>query len=248
MNKINKEDIDFSKMKHDDSLGYWTNDFFIDEEKDLIYKIFSYKSNKARELIEDKLDRFEKYKKKYLSKPIDLIYNYGLLVGYSQKLIKGDTLYKTISDKGVLKEMKCILKASKYLEDLHKSNIIVSDMHFGNIMVNEKDKPIFIDIESYKIEGLESHGIPVLLNNYYAQKGKKVEKNKNSDIISFYLSLFDKILGREIYMVSNDSYNSYLGDAYIKELYPIFFELSKRSGNIPEVPYLHKVLKNYDNS
>lgn len=248
MNTINKKDIDFSKLKSRDnlSLGMNPSKFYIDEENSKLYKMFSVKDKEELKLKEKRLLAFDKVDNDSLSKPIDLIYD-GDLVGYTQDIITGETLYSSISKKGLLQNMKTVLEASKNLEDLHKKDVIVSYMHFINIMVDQDKKPHYISIDNYQIDGLKSKGTTIMLNNYFAQKGKNVEKNVNTDIISFYLSLFDKLFNKDIYCVTPESYNSYLGtNDFLSEIYPIFFELSKRSGNIPEVPYLHKVLKNYD--
>lgn len=249
MEKIKKSDIDFSKTKLDTSIGFWANSFYIDYDNNKLYKMFSFMSDEKRKKIEDKLDAFSKLNKDYIPNPIELIYdNNGKLIGYSQRLINGTTLYKTISNKGVLEKMRVLLEASKDLEDLHKNNVIISDMHFDNIMVSEYGKPFFIDIDSFQINGIESFCTSSILSSYYDKKGKKVDKNINSDIIGFYLCIFERLFKREIYSVKLESYNSYLADCYLKKLYPIFFELNKRNNDIPTVPYLHKVLKNYDNS
>ena len=249
MEKLKKSDIDFSKTKLDTSIGFWANSLYLDQINNKFYKMFSFMSDEKRKKIEDKLDAFSELDKEYVSNPIELIYDdNSKLVGYSQRLINGKTLFKTISDITILEKMKTLLKASKNLEDLHKNNVIVSDMHFDNIMVNEYGEPFFIDIDSYMINGIEPFCTSSILSIYYDKKGKKVDKSINSDIIGFYLCFFERLFKREIYSVKLESYNNYKDDEYLKKLYPIFFELNKRSNKIPEVPYLHKVLKNYDNS
>ncbi len=248
MNTINRKEIDFSKMKKIDSLsfGLCPSDIYLDEENKKIIKMFSIDTSGLKER---KLKEFDKLDKEYLSKAIDLIYNYNMdLVGYSQSLIEGNTLHNEMTKKGVLNEMKCILEVSKCLEDLHKNNVVVSYMHFGNILVDENEKPHFISIDNYQIGNLKSNGSTILLNKYFDQKRKKKENNPNTDIIGFYLSYFDRIFKKEITNMKPESYNSYLSNPYMQELYPIFFELNKRNGDIPKLPYLHQVLKNYDNS
>ena len=251
MNTIEKKEINFSDLKKKGNLsqGLYPATFFVDEKNKKMYKMFPWIKRYECELKEKKLIEFDKVDNSSLSKAKDLIYNYDMdLVGYTQDLIEGDTLYNNISKKGLLKEMKAILEASKQLEELHKNDILVNYMHFGNIMVDEEEKPHFISIDNYKIKDLESSGTTIQLNNFFAQKNKKLEKNTNTDIIGFYLSLFSKIFSVDIYCVKPESYNSLLGTyPFLKELYPLFMDLSKRSGSIPEVPYLHKVLKNYNN-
>lgn len=251
MNTIEKKEINFSELKKKENLsrGLYPSTFFVDEENKKIYKIFPWINKYQCDLKEKRLIEFDKVNNNSLSKAKDLIYNYDMdLVGYTQDLIEGESLYSSISKKGLLQNMKSILEASKNLEDLHKNNILVNYMHFINIMIDQNDKPHFISIDNYQINDLKSAGSTIMLNNYYAQKGMKVENSINSDIISFYLSLFDKIFNRDIYCVTPESYNSHLGSyEFLQQLYPIFFELSKRSGKVPEVPYLHKVLKNYNN-
>lgn len=249
MDKIKKSDIDFSKTKLDTSIGFWANSLYIDYDNNKFYKMFSFMSDERRHKIEDKLEAFSELDKEYVSNPIELIYDdNGKLMGYSQRLINGKTLFKTISDINILKKMKILLETSKNLEDLHKNNVVVCDMHFDNIMVNEYGKPFFIDIDSFQINGIEPFCTSSILSSYYDKKGKKVDKSVNSDIIGFYLCFFERLFKREIYSVKLESYNNYMDDENLKKLYPIFFELNKRSNKIPEVPYLHKVLKNYDNS
>lgn len=251
MNKINRNDIDFSKMTKIKNLsfGLYPNDIYKDEENNKIYKMFSFEDSNKSKLKEEKLLAFDELEADYLSKAIDLIYNYNMdLVGFSQKLINGNTLHNEVTSKGVLSEMKSILEASKCLEDLHKKNVAVSYMHFGNILIDENKKSNFISIDNYQIGDLKAYGTTILLNKYFEQKRKKLENNSNTDIIGFYLSFFDRIFKREITNMKPESYNSYLSNPFLQQLYPIFFELNQRNGDIPELPYLHKVLKNYDNS
>lgn len=249
MNKINKKDIDFSKMERVESLsiGLCPNDLYKDEETGKIYKMFSNLDKEKRLIKEKKLQALDELDCDYVSKAIDLIYNYDMdLVGYSQKLIKGNTLHNEITNKGILSEMKTILEVSKHLEELHKNDIVVSYMHFGNVLVDENEESKFISADNYQIKDLKTTGTTLLLNKYFDQKRKKLENNSNTDIIGFYLSFFNEIFKREITNMKPESYNSYLSNPFLQELYPVFFELNKRNGEIPEVPYLHKVLKNYD--
>ena len=253
MERINLNDIDFTKLetKKNYSGGIKPATFYVDKENNKLFKMFSDTYRSESELKKFKLEEFDKVETDSLSKTKEIIYDTSRTmypVGYTQELIDGDTLYSNITKKGLLNNMKYILEASKNLEDLHQKDIIVSYMHFINVMVDKDEKTKFISKENYQINNLKAEGTTVLLNNYFAQKNKKVEKNENSDIINFYLSLFDKIFGREIYCVKPESYNSELGTyPFLQDLYPVFIDLSKRSSKVPEVPYLHKVLKNYDN-
>lgn len=248
MDLIKTSDIDFSKLELDNSLMFQKNAFYIDHENNLLYKFFSDLSKENRDMIIEKLEILSSLKKDYLSKIVNVIYD-ECVVGYTQEYIKGDTLSKLVYEKSVLSEIKSIIELSKNLEDLHKNGVVVCDLHFSNVMVNEEKKPIFIDQESYKVNNLDSFGTATILNRYFSLKCTKMEKNPNLDRISLFLNLFDKMLGRSMYCVSNDTYiGHYSSDPMLHELSPIFFELSNRSGRVPIVPYLHQVLRNYDNS
>lgn len=249
MDYIKINDIDFSKTKMNKTYGLGLNTFYTDYDNELFYKLFHSMTDEKSKTIEKKFIELEKLNIEYISNALKLIYdNDNMIVGYVQKYISGDTLYKTIYKNGIYNEMKTLLELSKRLEYLHNNDIVVGDLHFNNIMINNNKEPIFIDAESYQIKGIESFETSILLNNYYVQKRIKLEKNKNSDIISFYLSFFERVFKRDILCTKLESYNSYLSNPYMKDLYNIFFELNKRSGRIPDIPYLHKVLKNYDNS
>lgn len=247
MNKIKRSDIDFRKLKSV-NLGNYSNSFYVDDNNEKIYKFYGNISSDKRKMTERKLEYFSDLDKDYISKVEDLIYDKEL-EGHSQKIIKGDTLYNLVRKKGLLEQMKNIVEVSKNLEDLHNSNAIMGDMHFCNIMINEDDKPIFIDQDSYGINGIRCFGVSVLVNNYFARKDKTVFVSRNSDRMGIYLSIFYKVFGREICSISNDTYISYCNTyPFLYELYPVYHELSKRNEKIPEVPYLHKVLKNCDYS
>lgn len=250
MNKINKKDIDCSELKivENLSLGLKPSTFYIDKNNEKLYKFYPRSEKRLNELKEKKIIKFDELDLDFISKPTDLIYDNESLIGNVQDYIEGDTLQQAIYKKGLLEEIKNILEASKQLEELHNNGVIMDYVHFGNIMVDENDKTHFISTENYKIDGLESTGTTLALNNYYGQKGKPVPNDVNSDVIGFYLSLFDRIFARDIFCVNTDSYNTRLGAyPFLNTLYPVFMDLSKRTNSVPEVPYLHKALKNYEN-
>lgn len=249
MKSIYKSDIDFDKMKmmgYGSSSGDYT---YIDEENNKFYKMFQYGLTNPPDM-EKKLEEIEKLNKSYISNPLDIVYNYDLdLDGYTQKLIKGNTLKELINSRNVLEYIKDIITVSKNLEDLHNSNVVVGDIGFHNIMIDEKGEPIFIDVDSVSINDIKSSTVSLLLNNYYGRKNRNVEIGENSDNIGLYLALFKVIFGRELAVIANDTYiHEICSCPVLAYLYPVYNLLTRRNEGIPEVPYLHKVLKNYGNS
>lgn len=247
MKKVYKIDIDFKSLKNVQYNQYSTNCFYIDEENNKLYKMFEYGMfNPDTE--EKKLIEIEKLNKSYISNPIELVYTYDLdLDGYVQKYIKGETLKDLVNYRNLLDYIKHIVTVSKDLEDLHNNNVVVGDIGFHNIMINEENKPIFIDVDSMSINDIKSRTVSLLLSNYYGRKNRNVEIGENSDNIGLYLALFKVIFGRELAVISNDTYLHEISSfPILADLYPIYNLLTRRNEVIPEVPYLHKVLKNYN--
>lgn len=249
MNSIYIKDINFNKMKKKIYNPFSDNSFYVDEENNKFYKIFQ-RNLKSLSIMEKKLDEIEKLNKSYISNPSDIIYNSNSIInGYTQKLIRGNTLRELINCRNLLEYLKDIITVSKNLEDLHNCNAVVGDIGFHNIMIDENGEPKFIDIDSISTNDIKSKTVSLLLSNYYGRKNKDVEIGENSDNIGLYLSLFKVIFGRELAVIANDTYlHEICSCPILADLYPVYKSLTRRNEVIPNVPYLHKVLKNYDNS
>lgn len=249
MKTVYKNDIDFKRMRMFQHESFSGNYYFVDYENNKFYKMFEY-GMECPDVVEKKLKEIEKLNKSYISNPIDIVYNYDLdLDGYTQNLIKGQTLKELVNNRNILEYIKDIITVSKNLEDLHNSDVVVGDIGFHNIMIDENNNPLFIDIDSISIKDIKSKTVSLLLNNYYGRKNKDVEIGENSDNIGLYLALFKVIFGRELCVIANDTYlHEICSCPILADLYIVYKSLSRRNEEIPTVPYLHKVLKNYDNS
>lgn len=248
MKSVLKKELDFSKMTS--IKGGFCSDsyYYIDEYNKMFYKMFVYGLINPQSM-QKKLEEIENLHKDYISNPTDIVYNYDLdLDGYGQRLINGEKLNSLVNRRTILEHMKTIVKISKNLEDLHNSNVVIGDIGFHNIMIDENGNPIFIDIDSVSINEFKSKTVSTLLGNYYGRKNKFVDIGTNSDNIGLYLAVFKTIFGREINFIANDTYLHEISSCPIlSDLYEVYSMLSKRNEKIPNVPYLHQVLKNYDN-
>ncbi len=249
MDIINYKDINKEELERLDQRGFGYSDIFIKDGE--IYKFFNYMSESKAKETEEKLEAVNDLEKDYIVPTKKLIMDNGILKGYTTPFVEGETLYSLIRKRDMLKEIQTIINVSKNLEDFHnsKGHPNVGDFHFNNIMVDKNGKPLFIDIDSCGINGIKSNGTPTCLCTYFDFKGKKIEKNANTDRIALMLSIFNRLADRDIFTVSHFAYEDYTGRyPFLNQLYPIYFDLKQKKGSIPEVPYLHKVLKNYDNS
>lgn len=242
-NKCNLEKIDYNFIPK--------NKFFIDKERNIIYKIFKDISLEECSKKEQKLLLFSELNKNYLPNIREIIKDEGIMVGYSQDYIYGSTLHRLMKKREMLENIKAIIKMSENMEDLHNSegNPIIGDMHFENVIIDENNTPIFIDIDSYGIDNIESENIPLFLWKYLNHYNMDITKNQNTDRLSLILNLINRTVGRDINHLAEFAYQDYTYTyPFLKNLQPVFIELKRAKSNIPEVPYLHKVLKNYENS
>ena len=84
------------------------------------------------------------------------------------------------------------------------------------------------------------------LNDYISRKNYPVEYSQKMDRLSFLLVFLHKTFGRNFLELRSFYYNDYLYMyPFLKELKPVYEEIMKKHSEIPDVPYLHKVLKDY---
>lgn len=248
--------IDYSDFNHcglkDLTNGFMPkNKFYLDEKRKIIYKIFNDFSidecNKKGKTIE----LLNELNKDYIPKVHEILKDNVEIKGYSQDYIQGETLHKLLIKRGILENIKTIIEVSKNMEDLHNSegNPVIGDMHFENIIVDQNNKPIFIDIDSFGIGNLEADNIPLLLWRYLEYHNMDITKNQNTDRLCLILNLLYKTIGRDVTHLAEFAYQDYAYTySFLKGLQPVFIELKRAKSNVPEVPYLHKVLKNYEKS
>lgn len=248
MDVINYSDINKKELDRFNQRGFGYSDLYVKDGE--VYKFFNYLSDEKTKEIEEKLEAIKELQKSYILSPEKKIMDNGVLKGYTTKYIEGETLHSLIRKRDMLKELQTMINVSKNMEDFHnsKGEPNIGDFHFNNIMIDENGNPIFIDIDSCGINGLKSNGVPASLYSYYDFKGQNVQKNQNDDRIALMLSIFNRLNDRDIFTFSHFAYSDYVGTyPFLYDLYPVYVDLKKRGREIPEVPYLHKVLKNYDN-
>ena len=239
MNIINYSDIDFNRLDKYNQGRFSKSDFYL-LDRELLYKIYDKENNDKKEVLE----AYDSLNKDYIAKTSSLIMDKGVK-GNITKFYEADNLSTLINKKGILNMMKVLLTASKNLEDLHNSDgyPIIGDMHFGNIIVDKNSKPIFVDVDSYGINDISPQCIPGVTSNYLNYTYNDVEKNQNIDRLSFLLNLFNIIFKKNILMLDNSIYKDYIYlYPFLENLYNEFIKI-KYSSDIPDVPYLHYVLK-----
>ena len=191
MGKIILNDINTYNLKKMSLNGREAN-FYLDEEKNLLYKLYKPLPFKKSDVIY--LTNLREQKVKILSErkdledklvlPCDIVYDeYDMFKGYTMQYYKDSIgLEKYFSneklDKNVIYDF--YIKISKYFEFFHEHEIYLPDFNLRNVLLL-KDKLMLCDGDSYKIKDLPATMNSSLLIAHYHSKNKQIVENANLD-------------------------------------------------------------------
>ncbi len=184
--------------------------------------------------------------------PQSLIMENGKLKGYTMKYFASS---KPLSDKFLKRFFNCnelfilVTKASYILRDIHNNGIICQDLSFENILVDENGNIMFCDIDSCTYKKHNSPFISKLLKEFlidyrHSKLYTKEDIDKLSMILSFYLTIYDKVLQnitKKEYHLLSDNINT------LKNLLDIAITLIDKNYPIKDLPYLDEVIDLNDN-
>jgi len=171
------------------------------------------------------------------------------MVGYSMPYIDGKTLKEFYQENNILEFIRVLIEVSKRLETIHKDerNIVISDFQFNNIMLDSINNPYFIDMDSFKVGNLKTNCYSSNLALYARnRKVKQVSSylSKETDKISFILSFLGMIFNDYIDNITLYEYDKKSESIeFLKDLRQSFIELKDKNIFIPNVPYMHEVIR-----
>lgn len=251
MNTFDYYSFDKDKLVKYNTSIFSINKFYLDN--DILYKAFDENKIKERLRAEKVVDYYSKIDTDFLINAKDKIVKDNIMIMYGSRFVKGTSLRELIDKKGMLESMKYIIKASKKLEEFHNldDNSIVGDMHFGNILIDENDKTMFIDHDSYGIKDIKPETFSVYLYRYFYNGENKTltdnDYSKDLDRLAFLLTVLNHTFRREVYMLRSLLYDDKVDEyPYLKDLKEIYMDIKEGYKDGMKVPYIHELIKNYD--
>lgn len=243
MKIVKYKNIKFKKLKEIKNEN--VNKIYIEKGNKNIYKIFEKESKADLKLKEEKLKLFEEVNIDQILTPHTLIKKKNLLKGDITDYIKDNIPLADIIqfNPNIVKEI--LLEVSKVLEEIHnnKRKILIGDLHFYNIILDKYLNFYFIDIDSYGIGGIKPDNNSALIDFYFKEKNEVIKYNQNLDRLSFMLSLFNNITGKNVLNLNEKSYEVYTKKyEFLNDLRDLCIRL-KESEEIIEVPYLHELIR-----
>lgn len=245
MKNIAYSDIDFSKLE---VLDESENSILYTEKvkKQNVYKIYK---QKKKEILLRKMKVLKLYSKintsDKLVKASAIIMGDKFPKGQKEKYIE-TMKFSTFFDN---KDPNCLyvaLNCSNSLQEIHNSEgrPVIGDVQFDNIGVDRAYNHYCFDCDSYGIFNIKPSNISKVLGSYCSYMNYSLTPTQNTDRLSFMLSFFSSIFKKHIYAVSEKEYDEY-AEKYprLKELKDIFIDLKMSYGSIPDVPYLHELIK-----
>lgn len=252
MKKIYLEDIDLNELKSISSQEQRESILFHDDTT--IYKLFD-------DLEESKLKR-KQQKIELLGDGIPLpstimptselfyYFPFETFQGYGMDYKKETvTLYQKFSSHITDEELLPILNIiSQTLMEIHKDprNIIISDLHAGNILLDTKNNPYFIDIDSCKIDRIKNDAIPLMLKQYLLKRNlftsiDLFETTTNTDRLCLILMVLNIIFKKNFDRITLYEYDEKAEQLEILKELRSLITILKISPFIPEIPYLHEM-------
>ena len=121
---------------------------------------------------------------------------------------------------------------------------VIGDMNFNNIGIDKNYNHYFFDLDSYGIYNMKPDDVSKVLASYCDYMNYSIEKNQDEDRLSFMLSLFSSIFGKNVYAIGVKEYDEYI-EKYplLQELKDVFLDLKMSYGEIPDLPYLHELVR-----
>ena len=252
MRKIYLEDIDLSELKPINNQEHKESILFHDDKT--IYKLFD-------DLEESKLKR-KQQKIELLGDGLPLpstimptselfyCFPFETFQGYGMDYKKEtETFYQKFSNNIKNEDLIEILKIiSHTLMEIHKDprNIIISDLHARNIIVDSRNNPYFIDIDSCKIDRLKNDTIPLMLKQYLLKRNlftsiESFETTPNTDRLCFLIMLLNTVFKKSFDRITLYEYDEKTEHIEILKDLRSIITLLKISPFIPEIPYLHEI-------
>lgn len=226
-----------------------------DHKKLKFYKLFNerivldYKAEKILDAKAEKMILFEElHNIDFVSRAEALIEDDNFTIGYYTNFINGTLLYD-LHNLDFKYLLLLLLKVSKHLEILHKQkgNPIIGDFHFQNILIDDKGDDYFTDYDSYGINGINADGISNALYNYCKYMNYKINKNQEYDRLQFMLAFFDLIFQMNVLAIEYPEFKEYMKKYPILEkLEEVYLELNSSYHSLPDMYYLHELIKEED--
>ncbi len=215
--------------------------------KENIYKILNYKTKEELIRKRKKLEILSQIEMpSSVVMPNKLIQGNNKLKGIITTYIDGITLCDLSQYKDFDTYLYVILNVSKDMRRIHDlyGKPIIGDMHFDNILVDFNFNHYFIDVDSYGILGIREDDISNSLSQYLSYMNYNNQASSNTDRISFMLSFFNNIFNNHILGVDEYEYDEYAEkNKILKQLKDIFLELKMSYSSIPEIPYMHELIR-----
>lgn len=248
MERINFSSINFSKLQRlqfeeGKNAKLYTNKHFKRE----LYKIYNQPNLTENIEKEKKLEIFSKVDGiDGLVKPIALIHDDSNHIGYTTKFIDSLKLsdMKIKDNDGEI--LSILVKASNDLKKMHnnKQNIIVGDLHFDNIIVDRKQNPHFIDIDSYGIGEYKPNNLPNTLYSYCDYMNYDIKYSKSMDRLSFMLNTFCFIFDKNFVNISLNEYDEKTYELpFLRNMRELFIDMKNSYSEAPDVGYLDDIIK-----
>lgn len=146
--------------------------------------------------------------------------------------------------------LKVYQRISETLKELHERyGIVVSDFYYTNIIIVDNEFPIFVDVDSWKIDGIESYTISNILQIYSRRQlwnryhqATYLRSSKETDKVALWLMYFESVLGMPIrkFLFAKKAEKRSDIDPIIKEIIAM---ISKPE--LEAIPYLHETPHQY---
>lgn len=231
----------FEKMKKETNGG----DIFIDGN--ILYK--SFLNNTC--FIDEKERNVLILKEKRFFPPyiVDVFYEDGEFVAYSQEYIEGAQSFKeAISSDRFSNDvkLKAIYNIFRKLKILHKSGFLIGDVHSENFIFNE-DGGYIIDLDELRIPGKDDYAFMEYYSIKFSERGPHLIKpSVRTDIMKATISALSLLYGVDLEEIAKEydieRVKSYLGcligdKAFKNKVFQIFDK------NSSEIIYFDDILR-----
>lgn len=246
MNTIQITEINFDKLTRLRKQGTFS---LILRDDTNCYKFIKNLNKTQRNRLAHKLRYFDKLDDNRFLTPQNIIMDNGELIGYTTKYFKNSTdLYNkyTKSDQIDFVEFnRDLRKTSKVLREFHKKGFVFLDMSFSNILKNKDGEIKLCDFDgTIYHEDVELPITSQILNDYLVDyKEKNIEANPNTDRLSLLLSMYVALFKKEIENIKEEEYDYLANKIRSLRLLKYYYKiLLDKNREIPEIPYLDKIL------
>lgn len=140
---------------------------------------------------------------------------------------------------------------SKIVTSLHENyGIIVSDCYYTNILIVNDKFPIFVDADSFSMDGIESYTISKIVLEYskkqywnrYQQSA--FISSKNIDMVALWLMYFEAVLKLPVRSLKVQKFSDYVKKR--EDIEPITKEIICMIGMLTDtIPCFHEITNQY---